>query len=94
MGGDDARNPGEYPTRWVKRSPLDTPSDRAYEAPSENPPNAMRAGSMRTRSNVYASARSSRATSGPNPPMSMRSQVDPRESVARNAIPHASARSG
>ena len=39
---------GENAATLPKRSPLISPSDRAYEAPSENPPMATRFGSIDT----------------------------------------------
>ena len=82
--------PGENATTRWKRSPLINPSERAYVAPSENPPTATRAGSTATESNTRSSARSTNITSGPKPPR-MASQLEARESGASTATPASSA---
>jgi len=40
--------PGENAMMWLNRAPLSSPSDRAYEAPSEKPASAIRAQSRRS----------------------------------------------
>src|SRR6185503_16538953 len=78
-------NPGENAISALNKSPLLMPSDSAYEAPSENPPSAMRAGSMLHLRNASSSALSMNRTSGPYPP-SERSHVPSRESGAITII--------
>src|SRR6185503_4850261 len=82
-------NPGENATTLLKRSPLISPSEIAYEAPSENPPMAMRARSTAASLNVASSTRFRYSTSVPkSPPMA--SHVVSREFGASTATPASS----
>ena len=78
--------PGENAATRGNRSPLARPSESAYDAPSEKPPSANRAGSTASRANTCSSARFRNATSSPNPSR-MASHVVPRESGASTATP-------
>jgi hypothetical protein len=92
MGLAGLKKPGEYPSRWLNRSPFDTPRESEYEAPSEKPANASCVGSIRQRSNVWSKARSRKSTSTPKSP-STASHVPERESGARRMKPLSSERS-
>lgn len=81
--------PGENATTLRNRSPLIRPSEIAYEAPSEKPPIAVRAGSIATVSKTRSKARFNETTSLPKlPPMA--SHVELRELGASTATPASS----
>jgi hypothetical protein len=86
-----AAKPGENATMCMNRSPFVSPSERAYDAPSEKPPIAMRRGSGLTRANVQSRAISMYETSGPYPAYST-SQLAARDSGASTTSPAPSAR--
>ena len=60
-----ALKPGEKPITELKRSPFVSPSESAYDAPSEKPAIATFLGWIAQRKNASASMRSMNPTSGP-----------------------------
>ena len=86
LGAPGAMKPGENAITCVNRSAVVSPSESAYDAPSENPPTANRCGSIAQRSNVASSASLMNSTSGPNPPR-ITSHVCPRDAGASTTSP-------
>jgi hypothetical protein len=82
--------PGENATMRPNKSPLVSPIDRAYEAPSLKPWTETRAGSTAKAWKTLASASSRKATSSPYEPR-MTSHVAPRASTPSSSTPSSSA---